>query len=87
MRIVKKKNVNDTIVTLREKKQTVTYHVGFLFEDRMYDENVKFLANEMMSLQNRGFVNLVQRKLEPFVYEYIAIPTKAFIKRQGALYS
>lgn len=67
------------------KKQI--YHTGFLAidretKDKALAQSIRTKAKEAMVLYDAGMVDLVQKRISKFVYEYWMIPTKKG-KRQG----
>lgn len=73
-RTVQKMDGNEVIARAKEGRRVI-YHVGFLPIDRN-DASVGLVANEFSEMQTLGTVNLAQKKLAPYVYQYIAIPTE-----------
>lgn len=69
---------------LRGKKYT--YHVGYLARDReakprdaaekAYYEEIGAVANYVFRMYEEGRITLVQKRLEPMRFEYIAIKVK-----------
>lgn len=57
--------------------ESFVYHVGNLSADRVTPDRFhtpfEAVARRMLHLYERGFVDLVQRKIDADVYEYIAI--------------
>lgn len=56
--------------------QALVYHVGYLPRDRErgpFFQQIHGLGTAMYNAHERGEVTLVQHKLKPFQYEYIAI--------------
>lgn len=51
----------------------VHYHVGFLLRDRTASPAIKASGAAAMALYAEGKVDLLQRRLEPDLYEYWAI--------------
>lgn len=51
----------------------ITYYTGFIFADRQKDTAVDELGKEAYKAFKDGRVLLVQRRVRPDVYDYIAV--------------
>lgn len=61
-----------TLSAVRRKTWT-TYYTGFLFADRQRDPVVDELGKEAYKAFKDGRVLLVQRRVRPNIYDYIAV--------------
>lgn len=72
----------DELLPKMEVGQAIVYHTGSLMYDKLRGaqfQTVFGVAKTMWDAYERGQVTLVQRKLGPLVYEYIAIKRKAAV--------
>lgn len=56
---------------------TIKYWTGLLARDRLKRVGLGEMADKMMRLYERGDVHLVQRKVGPNVYDYLAVPRRS----------
>lgn len=54
-------------------KAWITYYTGFMFADRQKDPAVDELGKEAYKALKDGRVLLVQRRVRPNIYDYIAV--------------
>ena len=77
--------INELIPTM-EVGQAIVYHVGSLMHDRLRGpafQTVHGAAQAAWDAYERGEVTLVQRKLAPLTFEYIAIKRPSAAKVLG----
>lgn len=78
--MLKIKNKFPTLKKFAENSQrgdTHVYHQGFLILDRSKDNTANIIAEEALEYYQRGVVELVQKKISDFEYQYIAVRAAA----------
>lgn len=58
------------------------YHTGVLASDRKNDDTLEDTAQEAMKYYQAGRVELMQRKLKPNRYEYVAVRQTEIAQRK-----
>ncbi len=60
-------------------REILVYHVGWLSRDRENNPQLHELANEVAKQEQRGWMDVLQRRLGPNLFEYRAVKRR----RQG----